>query len=228
MLNTLKKEVSSMKSIVTVVLMLFILMLVLPITTAELQPLAEQQITDLGPGRTGMLAGGISVIDVTLSSGEYTVIETSVVYFNTGELPAIHKPYPMAFWEEREHTVKENYIYYLLPSLNWVSIKDEDKEISIPENYKYYVNVTVTIPNEEAREKSKEGGFIFLIASEGGGGQISAIPARKIFLTINHIPTIFSVITLTLMLSVIAVVAIVMFYISKKIKIKTEVEEDHV
>jgi len=217
-----------MKSIVTVVLTLFVLMLVLPITTAELQPLTEEQITSLGPGKSGMLAGGITVIEVTLTNEKYTSVTFPVIYFNTGKEPISQKPYPMAFWEEREHTVKENYIYYLLPSLDWVSIKEEDKEISIPENHKYYVNVTVTIPNEEVREKSKEGGFIFLIASDASGAQISAVPARKIFLTINHTPAIFSIMLFTLMLSVIAVVAVVMYYLSKKIKIKSEVEEDHV
>lgn len=211
-----------------VMLPIFFILLVLPITTAELQPLTEQQIIDLGPGKTGMLAGGISVIEVTLSNEEFTTIELKVIYFNTNKETIIYKPYPMAFWEEREHTVKENYIYYLLPDLNWVSIENGDLEVSIPENHKYYVNITVTIPNEEAREKRKDGGFIFLIASEGSGSQISAIPARKIFLTINDTPAIFSIITLILMLSVITVVVVVMFYLSKKIKIKTEVEEDHV
>lgn len=214
------------KSIVMVMLTIFFVLLVLPITTAELQPLTEQQIVDLGPGKTGMLAGGISVISVSLSDEEFTTVELKVIYFNTNAEPITYKPYPMAFWEEREHTVKENYTYYLLPDLGWVSIEDE--EISIPENHKYYVNVTITIPNEEAQEKSKDGGFIFLIASQGSGAQISAIPARKIFLTINHTPAIFSFILLILMLSVIIVVAIVMYYLSRKIKIKAEVEEDHV
>ena len=209
-----------------VVALVLSLILLLPTASAELQAMTEEQISHTGPDKTGMLAGGITVKDVQLSFSEYTVIEFQIVYFNTNTEDATYKPYPMAFWEEREHTVKENYTYYLLPNLSWVSI--EDTEISIPENHKYYVNVTVTIPNEEAREKSKEGGFIFLISSEGTGGQISVVPARKIFLTINHTPAIFSIMLLTLMLSVIAVVAVVMYYLSKKIKIKSEVEEDHV
>lgn len=209
-----------------VVALVLILVLLLPTSTAELQAMTDEQVSHTGPNKTGMLAGGITVKDIQLSSSEYTIVEFQIVYFNTKTEDVTYKPYPMAFWEEREHTVKEDYIYYLLPNLSWVSI--EETEISIPENYKYYVNVTVTIPNEEAKEKCKEGGFIFLISSESEGGQISIVPARKIFLTINYIPTVFSAITLVLMLSVIAVVAIVMFYISRKIQVKTEVEEDHV
>jgi len=210
-----------LKSKQVAVVLSLLLILMLPIATAQLEQMREDQIEHVGTGKTGMLSGGITMKDVKLSDNEYTYIDFSIVYFNTNTEDVTYKPYPMAFWEEREHTVKEDYTYYLLPDLEWVTI--EDTEFTIPQNHKYYVNVTVKMPTEEAREKSKDGGFIFLISSEAQGGQISIVPARKIFLTIEH-TNMFSIAVFGLMILVILLATTALFYVHKKVKILVEEE----
>jgi len=172
------------KAVLATLMLWMCIVLVLPSFTAEAVIMEDDFKDKIADDTSGMLFNGINVIGVDPSDEEYTIVSFPIYYFNTYDEDVTYHLKVHKYHTEREHTVKEDYTYYFLPDLNWVSLSEA--KCVIPPDHYYEVEVTVRMPTEEAFELAGDGGFIFTIDGETSGGNLNLVPMRKVFLTLNH------------------------------------------
>jgi len=165
-------------------LLIFLLVVVtLSGATAENISLTEKEIEILAEDTIGLLNGGVRIAQIIRSKHPdgTAVIITDVSFFNTQNESVTFNIQKEHFWEEREHTVKDNYTFYFMPDLNWV---DVPAQITVEPFSKYIMPVTITMPIEEGFNKAKGGGFICLIGASRVGVETSH--AHKLFLLLEE------------------------------------------
>lgn len=175
-------------------LILFIFIVYISVNTGlvsaiSTQPLTETETSHLAGNSVGFMDydmnPGIDFIYVNLSKSKNGFCTTtySITVFNTNDETVYRTVNVIPFsGKERTHDIKEkpDYMFYYLPDLDWVSV--EKSSIKIPSNSKTTFEVTIILPIEEAKEKSKDGGFIYLVCAKSVENQLSLNFAKKAFI----------------------------------------------
>lgn len=164
-------------------LMLLLVVVTLSGATANNTALTQAEIDNLEPDTIGLLNGGIRTVEINRYdfNSDVAVVTTDLSFFNTQDTAVALNVDVEPFWEEREHTIKENYTFYFLPDLNWVKVP---YQITIDPMSKYIMPVTIEMPLEEGFEKSKGGGFICMVSATRAGYEDSF--AHKLFIILSE------------------------------------------
>lgn len=164
-------------------LIIILVVVTLSGATANNISLTEKEIEILAGDTMGLLNGGIRVAPIIRSEHPdgVAVVKTDVAFFNTQNESVTLDVLKQPFWEEREHTVKENYTFYLMPNLNWVETQDQ---ITINPMSKYIMPVTIKMPVEEGFDLAEGGGFICMIGVSRVGYEEAY--AHKLFLILEE------------------------------------------
>jgi len=177
------KQILTKKTLMLISLVLVVTMFI-PSTEANNIALSNSEINHLPNDNIGLLHGGIKIIDIDydeFKNNEFIEIDTKLTFFNTKGTPITLRIIVEQFYEEREHTVKDNYIYYFLPTVDWIQTPDE---ITIQPNHKYNLPVHIKLPKKEAFEKAHGGGYICLVSGYWGEELVQSSTAHKLFINI--------------------------------------------
>lgn len=183
------KQINTKKSLVIIPIILLVVTIFASCAQGDNIPLSQSEIDHYSKDSIGLLNGGINVININFDDykdSDFVELTTEVSFFNTKDTAITLNLVVEQFYEEREHTVKPNYIYYFLPDISWVSITSQ---ITIQPNNKYNLPIHIKLPKQEAFEKAKGGGYICMVAGYWGEGALQSSAAHKLFLTM---PTEFT------------------------------------
>jgi len=162
-----------------------ILMLTIPIISANNIPLTQKEINKFGEDEFGLLSYDhfYDIFTYTKNpNDEYKTFEGEITVYNTYNISLKLQISKTLFSEERVHdTIKKDYIYYHIPNINWVTIP---KSITLLPNHKYTFKYSINLPVEEAFKLSNNGGYIFLIIPYAENGNIQTAPGYKVFITL--------------------------------------------
>lgn len=146
--------------------------------------LTQKEIDVLAENTVGLLNGGVRIVEIKkedFKNQSVATINTDVSFFNTMSIPQDFSIYTEPFEIERTHIIKKDYIFHLLPNLNWITVPDK---ITVEPMSKYIMPVTVNMPLEEGFEKAKGGGFICYITASRVG--VESVHSHKLFLVLEE------------------------------------------